>query len=72
MFVSWYKINSDGSKEYSKDYRVRSIFTHDNNTAYRIKLQKKITSDDATLADNGSGVIDSNIIFNVFRKQKKS
>tara|TARA_R100000458_G_C8278461_1_gene254604 strand:- start:5779 stop:14232 length:8454 start_codon:yes stop_codon:yes gene_type:complete len=71
MFVSWYKINSDGSKEYSKDYRVRSIFTHDNNTAYRIKLQKKITSDDATLADNGSGVIDSNIIFNVFRKQKK-
>ena len=70
MFVSWYKLNSDGSKEYSKDYRVRSIFTTDT-TSYRIKLQKKITSDDATLADNGSGVIDSNIIFNVFRKQRK-
>mgnify|MGYP001370730779 CR=1 FL=1 len=70
MFISWYKINPDGSKEYSKDYRVRSIFTTDT-TSYRIKLQKKITSDDATLADDGTGVINSDIIFNIFRKQKK-
>ena len=71
MFISWYKLNSDGTKEYSREYRIANIKTQNNN--YNIKIQKNITSEDAVLAQDSSNAnnIDSTIFLNVFRKEKK-
>ena len=71
MFVSWYKVKPDNTKEYSEDYRISSIITDDNTGKFNVKLRKRITSSDAALADDGSGVIDEEVVFNVFRKQRK-
>jgi len=71
MFVSWYRVNTDNTKEYSEDYRISSIVTDSTNDKFRVKLRKRITSSDAALADNGSGAIDTEVVFNVFRKQRK-
>ena len=75
-FISWYKLDPiTGDKQYSQDYRVRSIVEKDG--TYRVKLQKRINAEDAILAQHPSAtttpvnVIGPDVFLNVFRKQRK-
>ena len=63
MFVEW----TNGGV-FSKKYRVKDV-RDDTGGNYKIKLKEVISSDDASLAKDSAGIIDTNVIFQISRKE---
>ena len=64
MFVEW----TNGGV-FSKKYRVKDVRLDTGN--YKIKLKEVIASDDANLAKDSAGIIDTNVIFQISRKEPR-
>ena len=64
MFVEW----TNGGV-FSKKYRVKDVRLVTGN--YKIKLKEVISSDDANLAKDAAGIIDTNVIFQISRKEPR-
>jgi len=64
MFVEW----TNGGV-FSKKYRVKDVRLDNSN--YKIKLKEVIASDDANLAKDAAGIIDTNVIFQISRKESR-
>ncbi len=68
IYISWKTVDASGFEVHSRRYKAVSI---EMGSAMRLKLQKKIHVDDAALAANTANKLNADLVFTVYRKEKR-
>ena len=70
IYIAWKKAEPSGRATHSRRYKAVSVETGD--SLIRLKLEKEITKEDATLAAGANASsLNANLEFTVFRKEKR-
>jgi len=68
IYISWKTVDASGFEVHSRRYQAVSIEV---GTAMRLKLREKIHVDDAALAANSADELNHDLVFTVYRKEKR-
>tara|TARA_R110001583_G_scaffold17840_5_gene71940 strand:+ start:3222 stop:11948 length:8727 start_codon:yes stop_codon:yes gene_type:complete len=69
LYISWKTVDSSGFEVHSRRYR--SVAVQIDSTHYKMKLNQKIHADDAALAANTAAKLNADLVFTVYRKEKR-